>query len=443
VVTGAGAAGSKVRGFTVQDAIGEGILVTSTSRVTIQGNVVTHDDLGAGTNATPECALQGNIPGDCGEALHLMGVADSHVIENHVVGNVGGILITDETGPSHGNVIADKVVTDNTEDCGITLPSHNGLDVGDPTKAGVYDNLITDNVSRNNGGAGVGMFAPFPGTASYDNRVIDNDLVGNGEAGVAIHAHAPGQNVSGNVIQDNDIAGNGVDPDAGSTGPNGISIFSAASPVSVTVAGNEISREQFGIFIAGPVTAQGLSSNRFSHSVTVPVGTRSSARPARGPTPSGASFGRARAELRVCPDGAAAVGPGDARLAGRGGTSRDPDIDRGAGRRSPDRARARPQAHHPGPPAPGSAGGVLPDGARRRLHRPREGTDRRPTRVRPGDRRRADRRGRTGSPGRRAHRNAGRAGISLARRAGGRGGAPDHGGAGPDGSRLIRRRGDE
>jgi nitrous oxidase accessory protein NosD len=272
VVTGAGAAGSKVRGFTVENATGEGILVTSTSLVTVQGNTLSHDDLGAGTNATPECANQGNVPGDCGEALHLMGVADSHVVDNHVVGNVGGILITDETGPSHGNVIADNVVTDNLEDCGITLPSHNPLAVGDPTKAGVYDNVITDNVSRNNGGAGVGMFAPFPGAASYDNRVVDNEVVGNGEAGVAIHAHAPGENVSGNVIQDNDIAGNGIDPDAGSTGPNGISIFSAASPVSVTITDNEISREQFGVFVAGPVTAQGLSSNEFAHSVTVPVG---------------------------------------------------------------------------------------------------------------------------------------------------------------------------
>jgi hypothetical protein len=102
--------------------------------------------------------------------------------------------------------------------------------------------------------------------------VIDNELVGNGEAGVAIHAHAPGQNVSGNVIQDNDISGNGVDPDAGSTGPNGISIFSAASPVSVVVADNEIAGERFGVFVAGPVTAQGLPSNEFARSVAVPVG---------------------------------------------------------------------------------------------------------------------------------------------------------------------------
>jgi nitrous oxidase accessory protein NosD len=272
VVSGPGASGSAVRGLEIENALGEGLLAVSTSHISVVGNRLHDNDRGAGTPVTPECAEADNVPGDCGEALHLMGVAFSRVLGNDVEHNVGGILVTDETGPSHGNLIAGNVTRDNLEDCGITLPSHNADAVADPSKAGVYDNTVVHNLSQGNGGAGVGMFAPFPGTASYDNRVIANTLLDNGEAGVAIHAHAPGQNVSGNVIVANRIAGNGIDPDSGSTHPNGIALFSAAVPTTVVVADNWIAGEFYGIFIAGPVTVRGLRSNHFAHSVQVPVG---------------------------------------------------------------------------------------------------------------------------------------------------------------------------
>lgn len=267
LVFGPGASGTVVRGFTVQHAIGEGILVAATSKVRIEYNTIRHNDAGFGTDATPQCQVSGNIPGDCGEGLHFVGVTWSRIAHNRVENNVGGILITDETGPSAHNVISSNVIRNNKEDCGITLPSHNGAAMTDPTLGGVYDNLVIHNVSSGNGGAGVGMFAPFPGTASYNNRVIGNVLRNNGEAGVAIHAHAPGMNVSGNVIRGNWISGNLIDPDAGSTQPNGISIFSAVVPVTVTIARNHLAHEYWGIFIAGPVTIHGLSSNHYAKSV--------------------------------------------------------------------------------------------------------------------------------------------------------------------------------
>ena len=185
-----------------------------------------------------------------------------------MTGNAGGILLTDEFGPSAHNVISGNVSKNNLQDCGITLPSHNALAMTDPTKGGVYDNLVINNVSEGNGGAGVGMFAPFPGTASYNNRIIHNTLRNNGEAGVGIHAHAPGQNVSGNVIMNNWISGNGVDPDSGSGHPTGIALFSAAVPVTVAVTDNHISNEYWGIFRAGPLTIHGLPSNHYASSVT-------------------------------------------------------------------------------------------------------------------------------------------------------------------------------
>jgi nitrous oxidase accessory protein NosD len=272
VIEGSDAAGTILRGFTVENAIGEGILAQGTSKLTIARNTVANNDQGAGTDATPECADHGQVPGDCGEGLHLMSVTDSRVVGNDVEHNVGGILVTDEQGPASGNLIAENVSRDNAADCGITLPSHNPDAVSDPSKGGVYDNTVIHNVSIGNGGAGVGMFAPFPGAASYGNRVIGNTLLNNGEAGIAIHSHAPGQDVSKNVIVANVVAGNGVDPDSGSGHPTGIALFTAADQSDAVVAANEISDEYWGIFIAGPFTVDGLDSNSFSSTVTNPIG---------------------------------------------------------------------------------------------------------------------------------------------------------------------------
>jgi nitrous oxidase accessory protein NosD len=271
-ITGSSAAGTVVRGFIVENATFEGILARETSHVTIAGNIVHNNDKGAASpSPTGECAPQGEVPGDCGEGLHLWAVTHSQVVGNDVSDNVGGILLTDETGPTFGNLISKNRVTDNVEDCGITLPSHNPLAMTDPNMGGVYDNWIVGNVSEGNGGAGVGMFAPFPGAASYNNRVLDNTLKDNGEGGVVIHSHTPDQNVSGNVIVGNKIAGNGIDPDSGSTHPNGISVFSATEQQRETVVANSISDEYYGIFIAGPIRIHGLSSNHYDSSVTVPV----------------------------------------------------------------------------------------------------------------------------------------------------------------------------
>jgi parallel beta-helix repeat protein len=264
LVSGLDASGSVVEGFTVEHAIGEGILVAGTSRVRIEHNTVKLNDAGAGGIGTLECTPSGLVPGDCGEGLHFVSVTWSSILHNVVENNVGGILITDEFGPSAHNVISYNVARNNVADCGITLPSHNSA-------GGVYDNLVSHNVSEDNGGAGVGMFASSPGTASYNNRVIDNTLRDNGEAGVAIHAHAPGQNVSGNVIRGNTISGNGIDPDSLSGQPTGIALFSAFVPVNVTVSNNHIANEYWGIFrnVAGSLTISGLSTNHYAKSVTV------------------------------------------------------------------------------------------------------------------------------------------------------------------------------
>ncbi len=281
LLKGDGAAGSTVASFTVEHANMEGILAQNTSGLSIHNNTLVNNDLGAqATKVVGECAPQGQVPGDCGEALHLWSVTNSTVKQNQVHDNVGGILLTDETGPTSGNTITENKVTSTGDDCGIVLASH-AFNIGspiDPSKGGVFNNTVTDNTVVDSGpaGAGVGLFAAAPGGSTYNNTVSGNTLSGNGLPGVAIHSHSPFQNVNGNVITNNVISGNGKDPDAGSTGPTGISVFAAvatgATPIkSETISGNRIFNETFGIFMAGVAAPLDVSSNSIETSVTTPV----------------------------------------------------------------------------------------------------------------------------------------------------------------------------
>jgi hypothetical protein len=95
VIAGADAAGTSLRGFTVQHAGLEGIFVNKTSRITIERNRVVNNDTYGPFN--PACVTE---PDDCGEALHLQTVTQSVVRDNLVQNNVGGILLTDEDGPT-------------------------------------------------------------------------------------------------------------------------------------------------------------------------------------------------------------------------------------------------------------------------------------------------------------------------------------------------------
>lgn len=267
IVLEPGSSGSLVHGFVVMNADGEGLLATGVSNVTIAGNIFANNDRGA-TNGSqyPPCLPSGQIPGDCGEALHLQGTTNSRVTRNWVVKNVGGILVSDDVAPSVGNVIDHNVALDNAEDCGITLPSHTpGM--------GVYHNLVEFNVSARNGGAGILLAASAPGTSAHDNAIRNNIIVANGEVGVQLHAHAPNQSIDNNVITGNLIDKNNLsgDPDAGDMETTGVLVFSAVVPVHGTVVqGNHIMNNTFGIWLSANVDASGISSNTFTN-VTTPV----------------------------------------------------------------------------------------------------------------------------------------------------------------------------
>ena len=287
LITGSAAAGSGVAGFVVKNATDEGILAEQTSWLGISNNVVQHNDLGVSA-ATPtgECAPAGAVPGDCGEGVHLMSVTQSVVSGNAVSGNSGGILLTDELGPTAGNLITRNQVTDNVLDCGITIAGHNAQAFVNGQRqggvAGVYDNIVSHNVVSGNGvkgqGAGIGLFAGAPGSGVYENVVTDNTATGNGLAGVTLHSHAPRQDLNNNVIIGNTLSNNALhgyesgapgDSDSGLTQTADIELWSAVSPIIGTViTGNTISTAYYGVWIHN-ASGSSPTGNAFPGGVTL------------------------------------------------------------------------------------------------------------------------------------------------------------------------------
>ncbi len=290
-----------VTGLTVTGAIGEGILVTgslaghSIGHVVISRNRVIANDKGGrpatGRSAYPQCNPHGEIPGDCGEGIHLMGVYDSVVSHNRVRGNSGGILLSDELGPTHHNRIAHNFVTRNLYDCGVTLPGHNphALDANgnrQPWVAGVYDNVIVRNRITGNGtrdeGAGVLFANATAGTASYDNLVTHNYIAGNEMAGVTMHAHPVDagkfEDLSGNRIVHNTIDRNNIggDPDVFECAyscvshpllrTTGVLVFGGV-PLDVTIMDNRIRHNEYGIWLGTGTNVTATMRNNTFHLV--------------------------------------------------------------------------------------------------------------------------------------------------------------------------------
>lgn len=290
-----------VVGFRVTGAIGEGILATgslaghSISHVDIERNRVVGNDVGGipptKSSPYPQCVEVGQVPGDCGEGIHLMGVTNSKVSRNFLRGNTGGVLLTDEFGPTRNNVVERNVITRNAFDCGVTAPGHNPFALSSsghrqPKVAGVYSNVIRHNVITKNGlrgeGAGVLFANAGPGTAAYNNVVEDNLIAGNELSGVTMHAHTLGrgqfEDLSGNriihnVIGKNNVGSKEAGPGDSNDGPGtenpfttGIEVFSGTVPVKVTISHNRISNDHYGVWLGvkSHVTAT-LRRNRFRH----------------------------------------------------------------------------------------------------------------------------------------------------------------------------------
>ena len=270
-----------VAGFTVENALYEGILAVSANRIAIRDNSVINNDKSPGLNFTGQptgCpgqpAYETDETGDCGGAIHLIGVSDSSVSGNYITGNADGLLISDETAISKGNSVTNNSFINNPLECGIVLASHPPMGSTAPFFAahyGVVGNTVTNNVSTGNGvaigGAGVGLFSDGagPGRVS-ENLISHNTLIGNGLGGVSLHTHvgpafgAPADNMDNNTITGNYIASNLADSfDTATPGRVGININSGGggSPVSGTVITfNIITDEDVDVAVNTPATVE-------------------------------------------------------------------------------------------------------------------------------------------------------------------------------------------
>ena len=251
-----------IEGFTVRNADAQGILVTNASYVTVDNNEVTGNDRALDV-ANLVCPVvppyfQAGEGFDCGEGIHFSAVDHSVISSNHVHHNAGGILTSDDTGPSHDNTIIGNIVEDNPYDCGITIASHHfsPVPVTDPS-VGIYHIAVIGNISRRNGlavgeGAGVGIFTGPPGGQNNGNVVANNTLTDNGLPGVALHMHAPNQTLNDHLIIGNVISGNAGDPDLGTDPPPsmGISILAPVVPIKgVVITQNVFKREDIDVAI--------------------------------------------------------------------------------------------------------------------------------------------------------------------------------------------------
>jgi parallel beta-helix repeat protein len=312
-----GVNGVTIAGCVAKNAEREGILVENGVNVHIANNEVADNDeamaatVGKGSPPCPtfispgtpgtgaiQCCTDafgggpGNFPednDDCGEGIHLRSVTRSVVEGNSVHDNIGGILLSDETGPNSDNLVVDNNSSNNLKfggDCGITLPSHlacigGSSDVAGCTLAppvgsvfqgsGVFHNAVVGNVLKHNGASGTGLFAnpgipPGAATKSYGNLIAENVVEDNGQPGIAIHIHAANGNGDHNMIVENILSGNGGDSEAeGSSPPNtGIEVlsngsfgapFSSAAPIIGTIISqNKVSNEDIDVWIGNTAT---------------------------------------------------------------------------------------------------------------------------------------------------------------------------------------------
>ena len=280
-----GVSGVVISGFTVKNANFEGILAANAGGLTISGNTLYNNNLGLVPGENASCpnlpAFETNEGEDCGEALHLMGVDHSVISNNDIENNAGGILISDETGPNNNNLITGNTVANNPYDCGITLASHaRAPGLGTGLNFGVFRNTVSHNVARHNGylgaGAGVGIYAPGPGSTASGNLVIDNVLTDNGLGGITMHIHAapgvngvpaqaPAPNLSDNAIVGNEISGNSGDfDDPNSPGATGISIVAVGPVVGTVISENTFSMEVADIVFGAPAGTIEAHLNNFS-----------------------------------------------------------------------------------------------------------------------------------------------------------------------------------
>jgi parallel beta-helix repeat protein len=277
-----------VKGLTFENAGAAGLLVSPTptakapatlETAVIETNVINDSDQCFKTPTAKGCATAVG-PGDYGESMWLMSVTYSFISHNVVENGLGGgMLVSDEMGPNHNNLIEHNTVLTNALGCGITLAGHNfaaafssGPTAGkpDPTAGGVYNNTVEDNTSDNAGANGIGLY-----NFAYNNTVEFNTTSGNGGPGIVIDSTFRGADLNGNTVEGNTVGVNSITDGPGEDSPGqhtvhatqtiGIEVIALATPVTGTVIEtNTVTGDYYGIFLSHPAGSSALSGNTIS-----------------------------------------------------------------------------------------------------------------------------------------------------------------------------------
>ncbi|HXW80838.1 MAG TPA: DUF1565 domain-containing protein, partial [Acidimicrobiales bacterium] len=131
-----------------------------------------------------------------------------------------------------------------------------------PSVGGIFNNVVRDNQSTDNGvlgqGGGILLATGAPGGAVYNNLVEQNYLSGNGLAGVTVHSHSPGEDLNGNVIRGNRIGTNNLDGDYDfaqtDAQTTGVIVATAVNPISIAIKNNVFNNNFYGIWTTPNVT---------------------------------------------------------------------------------------------------------------------------------------------------------------------------------------------
>ena len=99
---------------------------------------------------------------------------------------------------------------------------------------------------------------------------MDNLIEGNGLAGISVHSHMADAYVNGNVFTDNTIGQNnvdladGADPPGQRTPKRPAPVWSAATVYTVTIKGNTIFDDTYGVWYTPSTVTLKANSNLFS-----------------------------------------------------------------------------------------------------------------------------------------------------------------------------------
>ena len=245
-----------VEDLTVENANGDGILVTGNG-ASILGNM-------SDSNGSTGISFNGSTSSSAGGNITEFNTG-------------GGITLADDLGATSHITVQNNDASHNPGGCGIIMASHTG--------AGVFDNVVRHNVADDNGtnpassGSGILMATGAPGGAVYNNLVDHNTVTGNGLAGVTVHGHIAGLNLNGNAVTNNIIGTNNVDGDPVGLAPPGVNVpdpwttgvlVASSSPLTITVANNSISNNHVGVWRTSMVKIVGINTNTYSK-VLIPV----------------------------------------------------------------------------------------------------------------------------------------------------------------------------